>query len=188
MFCSQCGAQNNDGTSFCVACGAPMKKVTPPQGQQFTQIPTPPPQYEQQLPSGIVARIQSSFNVIALAGAILTFIGLFPNFMSAKVFGVSVGASLIDGADGKIVLVLVLSCLAFALFGKNIGSLICGVLDLIIILVDISSSKAAKLDAGAGFIILFIASLIVIVGSVVGMIYRKQGKKLPCKNDMILKK
>ncbi len=30
MFCSQCGAQVNEGMKFCPACGAPVKKSTPP--------------------------------------------------------------------------------------------------------------------------------------------------------------
>ena len=196
MFCSQCGAQNNDGASFCVACGAPMKKVTPPQGQQFTQIPTPP-QYGQQpqqsgsfgemindlkmsltTPGGLLAFILSRFNVIAIGGALLMFIGLFPNFVSASVYGLKIGAALIKGGDGVLVLIVSLICICAGLLGMHKTTIACAAVNLLIIFIDIADISGS-LDVGAGFVLILLGGLATIAGSVMGIMYAKQGKKLP---------
>lgn len=43
MFCTNCGAQVNEGDAFCPACGSPLKAPVPPTQPGYQQ----PPQYQQ---------------------------------------------------------------------------------------------------------------------------------------------
>jgi len=43
VFCSQCGARNNDTDRFCSSCGSPLLKAAAPQAQASAPPPPPPP-------------------------------------------------------------------------------------------------------------------------------------------------
>lgn len=206
MFCSQCGAQNNDTASFCAKCGAPIKKpaqaqVPPPQqtyfdpNQQYRQYGQQPYGQPAQtsgsmselindlkasfsVPGGFPAFILSRFNVIVLAGAVFMFIGLFPNFMEYSGYGLTIGAALIKGGDGVIVLLSTLVCICAGLIGMHKMTLGCAALNLLVIMIDMADAPSS-ISVGAGFVLILLGGLATIAGSVMGIIYAKQGKKLP---------
>ncbi len=43
MFCSQCGAKNNDTDRFCSSCGSPLLKAAAPKASAPSSPPPPPP-------------------------------------------------------------------------------------------------------------------------------------------------
>ncbi len=191
MFCSKCGAELKDGAKFCVKCGNPLNGQAP--GQQMTGFPQQGGQQgagnnfsamfdeiKQSTQNGTIKDfILSHFNIIALAGALLMFIGLFPDFMSVDFLGATIGAPLIKGGDGVIVLIVTLICAALATFGMHKGTITCAVINLVVILIDVNSDGAEMLDVGAGFVIILIGTLVTIGAGAMGIMYAKQGKKLP---------
>ena len=200
-FCASCGATLGQVQQPNVNQQPQQFGGMPQQPQQFGGMPQqqiPPQQYGAPVqsnnpftalindikeslntPGGLVALIMSRWNVAAIASAIFMFIGLFPNFMTMQVYGIKVGAALIEGGDGVIVLISTILCIAFAVFGMHIGSLVTACINLLVILIDVSGDSAKYMDAGAGFILLMFGSLITIGVSIWGIIAKKQGKKLP---------
>ena len=58
MFCTHCGAQNEDGNRFCVSCGALLTQPEPapaPVAEEPVPAPAPAPVYEQPAPAPVVA-------------------------------------------------------------------------------------------------------------------------------------
>ncbi len=121
----------------------------------------------------------SRFNLFGLITSILAFISIFMPFASASAWGVTVTAALIDGADGVIVLIISLAAIVLSIFGINVVVIIAGVLNLLIDIIEVANDDTGIVTMGAGFYFLLIASIAMVAAGIVGIVFKKTGKKLP---------
>jgi hypothetical protein len=196
MHCTNCGNELAEGANVCGYCGTPVNGGAilqgQPQGQPAQQQETygqpqgsqPYNTFQQAQPyafaQGGQQKIWEKMNLYAIICAvILAFSTLLP-YVTVSIFGFSQSVSLIQG-DGKIFLVFVVIAIILSIKNINIGVIVTGVLCIILMIVEmvnlggIDSDYAEFVTKGAGYYLMILSSIGVLVSGIVK--YLKDKKK-----------
>ncbi len=170
MFCHNCGKEIPEGAQFCTNCGTP--------------VGAPAPASEPVVP--VATAKKSKMNIIGIiAGAVVALAAFLP-FVSVSFFGTTMSKSLMNGGDGILYLIVAALAILFACLGKNIIVGITGVISLVLFFIENSSlNDVAKDDylgelasslvqKGAGYYLILIGSIALIVAGVVGFMQKKK--------------
>lgn len=192
MHCTNCGNELMEGANVCGYCGTPVNGGAIPQGQPAQQQEAygqpqgsqPYNTFQQAQPyaftQGGQQKIWEKMNLYAIiCAAILAFSTLLP-YVTVSIFGFSQSVSLIQG-DGKIFLVFVVIAIILSIKNINIGVIVMGVLCIILMIVEmvslggIDSDYADFVTKGAGYYLMILSSIGVLVSGIVK--YLKDKKK-----------
>ena len=170
MFCQNCGKEIPEGAQFCPNCGAP--------------VGAPAPASEPVVP--VVTKKKSKMNIIGIIAGAVIILATFLPFVSVSLLGTTASQSLMDGGDGIIYIAVAALGILFACLGKNIIVGIAGVISLILFFIENSSLNDIGKDAylgelasslvqkGAGYYLILIGSIALIVAGVVGFVQKKK--------------
>jgi hypothetical protein len=198
MHCTNCGNELAEGANVCGYCGTPVNGGAIPQGQpqgqpaqqQETygqpQGSQPYNTFQQAQPNQYTfgqdgqKKILEKFNIYAIVcAAILAFSTLLP-FASVSFLGMSVNKSLMDGGDGWFFLVVAVIVVVLSLKNINIGVIVMGVISIILMIVemnsfgDIDSEYADLVSKGAGYYLMILGSIGVLVSGIVKFVMDKK--------------
>ena len=167
MFCSNCGALIDENASVCENCGTPIPKQnlmdnTPQEELKETKKRKP--------------------NFISVGGAAGLALGAFLPFVSISFFGMKNSVSLIDGGDGIFFIILAVIAVALAMFGKNVGVTVTGVLSVALALFEANNIKnndseyAAFINREAGYYLLILGAIVILGAGIYGIISNRKKK------------
>ena len=145
--------------------------------------------FAQQLEGKQVNVAGQSFNylsLITLISAVVIVVSVFLPFASASAFGISISASLIDGGDGWILLVLAVITGVLAYLKKHVPALVLAVISLALVLFEMvhSSSVISEYGSlGVGAWLLLLASVAMLVGTVLTFLNEKNKAAKSGPND-----
>ncbi len=164
MFCTKCGKENSDGAAFCGSCGEKLKKVSVPGPSTGNPV--------------LDFLNSTKMNAYALIGFVIIAISVFLPYMKVSFWGMSESVKLIDGSDGKIILVVAIVGAVLAYLKNNKGTTICaGACLAVLLLEEINfASEAKESGMGAlvkdtisrqfGFYLLLVGSIFVLVNGI----------------------
>ena len=174
MFCPSCGKEIPEGATFCPNCGATVRKASSPANSPNRQLTFP----------GIINK--SKMNIFGIIASVVLLLSSFLPFVSVDVFGSSLSASLMDGPDGIIVIIVAIAGIVFSLLGIDIATIIAGAVAMIIFFVEnaqfseatgddeFGALAAAMIDKGAGYYFLLLGSICLIIAGIIRFIQKKK--------------
>lgn len=176
MYCNKCGNQIKDDALFCDKCGAKIEKNN--SENNASNINNENVSSEQK--ANIITP-SKNFDLLTVGAAILSIISTFLPFITISFFGTTLQKSYFDG-DGKIIVIIAILAIIFSVLDKKIAVIVCGVINLSILVFDTFNitSFAGQNEAaneivksmiikGPGYYLLFVAS----IGLVIAGIYNK---------------
>ena len=101
MNCNNCGAWNSDDALYCSQCGSALNTTKP-------------------------VGTANGINVVGLISSVVLLASAFLPLFSVNVFGTKVNASLIDGTDWIIIVLLAVAGVWFAIKERGVELIICG--------------------------------------------------------------
>lgn len=189
MFCKNCGSQIADGTKFCPSCGKPTglgsAGSTPNPGSSPAQphsahTPSMPAAHAMGRTFGNKFNIG---NIIVWAGCVVAMLSLFLNFASVSVFGYSESITLIKSDDGIFFVIIILAVAVVNFFRLHIVDLVISCIGFLLLLLEFSNARKqlgslmSMVDYGAGRTVLVLGLLLMIGGSIAGIVLSKKAKK-----------
>jgi len=125
MNCNNCGAWNSDDALYCSQCGSALNTTKP-------------------------VGTANGINVFGLISSVVLLASAFLPLFSVNVFGTKVNASLIDGTDWIIIVLLAVAGVWFAIKERGVELIICGVLGFAYFLYVTYSVKNSLSASAAG--------------------------------------
>ncbi len=125
-------------------------------------------------------------NIFGIIASVVLLLSSFLPFVSVDVFGSSLSASLMDGPDGIIVIIVAIVGIVFSLLGIDIATIIAGVVAMIIFFVEnaqfsevtgddeFGALAAAMIDKGPGYYFLLLGSICLIIAGIIRFIQKKK--------------
>lgn len=115
-----------------------------------------------------MSELNKKFSILGLVGSLILVISVFLPFATASGWGVSATAALIDGTDGKIVIIIAVLGAVFSFINKKkllliIGGVACGYSFLEFKSFGDNETPGVELTMEAGLWVLIIGSIILVV-------------------------
>ncbi len=184
MFCPKCGAQNPDGSPFCASCGAQIGAQQPQQPMMNQGGGNNPmggfnPQDMMNDFKNNIGNFKSFklAQFITLGGAAVLLISIFLPFLSVKMFGISVSASLLKGgALHWLLAILIALCAGFvAVTKKGMPMLIVGCVAVAYFIMEFFVQKEEFATFSIGFYFMLLGCAAICVGGVMQFLEDKKG-------------
>ncbi len=118
-----------------------------------------------------MSELNKKFSILGLVGSLVLVISVFLPFATASGYGVSATAALIDGTDGKVVIVIAIVAAVFAFINKKkllltIGGVACGYSLLEFKSFADNEKPGIELTKEIGLWVLIIGAIILVVAGV----------------------
>lgn len=183
MFCPKCGAQVPDGSPFCGSCGAPLSQQQAPvnQGGGFGGGNPMNGFNPQDMMNDFKNNVTNfkSYGIpqfVVLGAAVLLIISIFLPFLTVKMFGISVSASLLEGGFLHWLLAILIGlCAGFlAITKKGLNMLIAGAVAVVYWIFEWIFQKEAFASFGIGFYFMMLGCIGICVGGVLQFLQDKK--------------